>query len=136
MRIQTYLNFKGECEEAFRLYQRVLGGKILDISHFRGSPMEGHFSPEWGDKVMHTSLDVGGQIIHGSDPPPDHFHGAHGFAVCLDFDNEAEAERVYNGLSEGGQIQMPLGETFWAKRYAMFVDRFGTPWMINVPKPM
>lgn len=136
MDIRPYLNFNGQCEEAFRFYERVLGGKSLGFHRFRGSPMEGHVPPEWADKVMHTGLQVGKQMILGSDPPPDRFHGMHGFAVCLDFDNEAEAERVFAALSEGGQVHMPIAETFWAKRFGMFVDRYGTPWMVDVPKPM
>lgn len=136
MDIQPYLNFNGQCEEAFRFYEQVLGGTSFGIHRFRGSPMQSHVPPEWADKVMHTGLQVGTSVILGSDPPPGRFNGVHGFAVCLSLDSEAEAERIFSALSEGGQVYMAIGETFWAKRYAMFADRFGTPWMINVPKPM
>ena len=136
MDIQTYLNFNGQCEEAFGFYEKVLGGQSFGIHRFRGSPMEKHVPAEWGEKVMHTGLRVGTSLILGSDPPPGRFNGMHGFAVCLNLDDEAEAERVFAALSEGGQVHMAIQETFWALRYAMFTDRYGTPWMINVPKPM
>lgn len=136
MNLQPYLNFRGQCEEAFRFYERVLGGKIVGMHTFANSPMASQVPPEWAGKVMHVGMQVGNGMLLGSDPPPDRFHGMHGFAVCIEIEEVAEAERVYGALSEGGQIHMPLGETFWAFRFAMFVDRFGTPWMINVTKPM
>ena len=84
---------------------------------------------------MHALLVVGEQTLLGSDAPPEYFQSAQGMAVCLDLPDVETAERVYNGLSEGGNVTMPLQETFWAKRYAHFTDRFGTPWMINVAQP-
>jgi PhnB protein len=136
MKINPYLHFNGNCEEAFRLYEKVLGGQMQGIFHFGQSPMAGQVGPDWANKVMHTSMIVGDQALLGCDAPPPHFRTPQGFAVCLDVPTEAEAERIYPALSEGGQIGMPLQETFWAKRYAQFVDRFGTSWMINVSKPM
>lgn len=136
MKIVPYLHFDGDCEEAFKLYEQVLGGKIQATFLFGQSPMASQVGPDWADKVMHTSLIVGDQSILGTDAPPQYFKHPQGFAVCIDLPSEAEAERIYPALSEGGQIGMPLQETFWAKRYAQFVDRFGTSWMINVSKPM
>lgn len=135
MKIAPYLNFSGQCEEAFRTYERVLGGKIAALFTFGNSPMAAKY-PEWANKVMHVSLTVGDQTILGSDVPPEYFQQPQGLAVCLDLPDVETAERVYGGLSEGGQVTMPLQETFWAKRYAHFTDGFGTPWMINVSKPM
>ncbi|MGA7524706.1 MAG: VOC family protein [Acidobacteriaceae bacterium] len=135
MKIQPYLNFSGNCEEAFRTYERVLGGQLRGLFTFGNSPMAAKY-PEWANKVMHVSLAVGDQVILGSDVPPEYFQKAQGLAVCLDLPDAETAERVYPELSEGGDVRMPLQETFWAKRYAHFTDRFGTPWMINVSKPM
>lgn len=135
MKFAPYLNFSGQCEEAFRTYERVLGGKIVAMFTFGNSPMAGKY-PEWANKVMHVSMVSGDQTILGSDVPPEYFEQPQGMAVCLDLPDVETAERVYGGLSEGGDIRMPLQETFWAKRYAHFTDRFGTPWMINVSKPM
>lgn len=135
MRLQPYLNFNGQCDEAFRLYQQVLGGTIVDCHTFGNSPMAGHY-PDWNDKLMHISMRIGDQMLLGSDAPPPHYSRPQGLRVCLDFDGVAGAERVFKALSESGQISMPFQETFWAKRFAMFADRFGTPWMVNVAKPM
>jgi PhnB protein len=135
MKIQPYLNFSGQCEEAFRSYEKVLGGKIAGLFTFGNSPMAAKY-PEWANKVMHVALSVGDQVILGSDVPAESFQKAQGLAVCLNLPDVETAERVYPGLSEGGAIRMPLQETFWAMRYADFTDRFGTPWMINVSKPM
>lgn len=136
MKVTPYLNFGGQCEEAFRLYERVLGGKILGIFTFGSGPMADQAPQGWTDKVMHASLSIGDQTLLGCDAPPNHFSQPQGFAVCLEPPSEAEAERIFRELSEGGKIAMPLAETFWAKRFAMFTDRYGTPWMINVSKPM
>lgn len=136
MKVQPYLFFNGNCEEAFRFYEKALGGKIVGQFTFGNSPMAGSIPPGWDGKIMHISLQVGDQMILGSDPPPPHFQQPQGFRVCLDCANEAEAEKVFAALSEGGQVTMPIQETFWAKRFAMFTDRFGTHWMVNVSKPM
>jgi PhnB protein len=136
MKINAYLNFSGNCEEAFQLYAKVLGGNYQGVFKFGQSPMAGNYGKEWDDKVMHVSLNIGNQTLMGSDAPAPHFQKPQGYAVCLDCADEAEAERIYPPLSEGGQIGMALQETFWAKRYAHFADRFGTWWMINVSKPM
>jgi PhnB protein len=135
VKVAPYLNFSGQCEEAFHTYERVLGGKIKGLFHFGDSPMAAKY-PEWAKKVMHVPLVVGDQTILGSDVPPEYFQKAQGLAVCLELPDVETAEGVYGQLSEGGNVRMPLQETFWAKRYADFTDRFGTPWMINVSKPM
>ncbi len=135
MKIQAYLNFDGDCDEAFRLYEKALGGTVVGRFTFGNSPMAGHY-PGFDNKLMHIALRIGDQTLLGSDAPPPQFSKPQGLRVCLDIEDIAEAERVYNALSEGGSIEMPLQETFWAKRFAMFSDRYGTPWMINVSKPM
>lgn len=136
MHIQPYLNFNGQCEEAFKLYEQVLGGKIQGMFRFGQMP-PGEPVPEgWADKIMHVGMQIDGQMILGCDAPPQYQSQMKGFAVNLSLESEAEAERIYKALSEGGQVHMPLTETFWAKRFAMFSDRFGAPWMINVSKPM
>lgn len=135
MKIQPYLNFNGQCDEAFRLYQQTLGGEIVYRGTFGDGPMAGQH-PGWADKIMHITMRVGEQTLLGCDAPEPHYSKPQGLRVCMEFQDAAEGERVYKALSEGGQIAMPYQETFWAQRYAMFTDRFGTPWMINVPKAM
>lgn len=136
MKLSSYLNFSGQCEEAFNLYARVFQAKPSGVHRFAQSPMAGQFGPDWDNKVMHIDLPIDGQVLMGSDAPGPYFQKPQGFAVCIEPPNEAEAERIYNELSQGGEIKMPLQETFWAKRYAQFTDRFGTPWMVNISKPM
>lgn len=136
MKLSSYLHFSGQCEEAFNLYAKVFNAKPTGVFRFANSPMAGQFGPDWDNKVMHVDLPIEGQVLMGSDAPGPHFEKPQGFAVCIEPANEAEAERVYNALSEGGNVKMPLQETFWAKRYAHFTDRYGTPWMINISKQM
>jgi len=134
MKITPYLLFSGQCEEAFKTYERVLGGKIVASFTFGDSPMAAKY-PELANKIMHARIDVVDQMILGADCPPEHFQKPQGNSVMLDLDDTAEAERIFRELSAGGTVMMPLQETFWAKRYGNFVDRFGTPWMINVAAP-
>jgi PhnB protein len=135
MRMNPYLAFDGQCEAALTFYQQCLGGEIVMMLKYAGSPMTEQTPPEWLDKIMHGRLVFGDNVLMGSDNPPQFKTKAQGFHVCLSFDEPAEAERVYNALSPGGTLTMPIQETFWALRFAMFVDKFGTPWMINCERP-
>ena len=131
MKINPYLNFNGQCAEAFRTYERVLGGKITFMQTHGDSPMRDQVGPDWHDAVMHASLEVGGQVIMGSDAPPPHFEQPQGFSVSIVLGDPAEAERIFAALSEGGETRMPMQKTFWAERFGMCVDRFGIPWIVN-----
>jgi PhnB protein len=132
MHATPYLNFPGNCTEAFRFYERVLGGKIVALMTHGDSPMKDQFGPGWQDTVMHAHLEAGDVTLLASDAPPDHYRKPQGFAVSLHVDAVDDAERIYAALSEEGEIRMPLQETFWSPRFAMFSDRFGTPWIINM----
>jgi PhnB protein len=131
MRISPYLFFAGNCEEAFAHYAEVLGGEIEAMLRHAGTPAEEHVPPEWRSKIMHACLRIGDQRLMASDEPPAQRQVPQGFAVSLHIDDVAEAERVFAALSECGEVAMPLGETFWARRFGMFTDRYGTRWMIN-----
>jgi PhnB protein len=135
MKLNTYLFFNDECEAAFKFYEQCLGGKIDAMMTYSESPMAEQTSPEKRDKIMHASLIVGDTVLMGSDEPSDSFEKPQGFSVSLVFDDVAESERVFQALAENGTITMPLQETFWAVRFGMVVDRFGTPWMINCDRP-
>ncbi|MES2071231.1 MAG: VOC family protein [Pseudomonadota bacterium] len=135
MQLNPYLNFNGRCEEAFKFYEQRLGGKIQMIHKFGGSPMEDQCPPGWADKVMHVSMDLNGQTLMGSDDGRPDFQGMKGFALSLNAKDVAEAERLFSALSENAEIQMPLQQTFWAARFGMLVDQFGTPWMVNCEQP-
>jgi PhnB protein len=136
MKIDPYLMFDGCCEEAFKFYERVLAGKIEMMMTYGEAPEDCPSSPEMRDKIMHTSLLVDGQRLMGSDSPPEYREKAQGFSVSIGVEEAGEAERIFHALAEGGQVTMPIGETFWAIRFGMLVDRFGTPWMVNCSRPM
>ena len=136
MQLNPYLMFNGNCEEAFKFYEQALGGKIQAMLPHEGSPMEQHVAPEWRKKIMHARMSVGDKVLMGSDCPPDRYEPMKGFTVTLSVEDPGEADRIFQALSPGATIGMPIQETFWARRFGMLVDRFGTPWMINCEKPM
>ena len=131
MRVNPYLVFNGRCEEAFTFYAECLGGKIEAMLPHAGTPAESHVPAEWREKIMHARLNVGEDVIMGSDAPPGHFEQPKGFSVTIQLTEPAEADRIFQRLSEGATVTMPIQQTFWASRFGMLVDRFGTPWMVN-----
>jgi PhnB protein len=131
MQIETYLSFNGNCAEAFKFYEQCLGGKIAGMMKYSESPMADQTPSEWRDKVMHARLDVGGEALMGADAPPKMFSGNHGFSVSIGVTDPGEAKRIFSALSEGADVKMPLGQTFWSPAFGMLVDRFGIPWMVN-----
>ena len=130
MQIDAYLMFDGTCEQAFRFYERVLGGRIEAMLPFEGSPAAEHVPREFGNKILHASMTIGQSRLMGSDAPQQ-YEKPQGFSVSINVDSAADAERIFSALAEGGNVQMPLDKTFWAERFGMLVDRFGTPWMVN-----
>lgn len=131
MQLNTYLSFNGQCEEALNLYAKCLNGKIAFMMKNGESPMADKMPDELKNRVMHATLHFGDQVIMGADAPPQYYSQPQGFSVSISVKEVAEAERIFNALSAGGTVKMPLEKTFWAERFGMFVDRFGTPWMIN-----
>jgi PhnB protein len=131
VKIVSYLNFDGDCEEAMRFYAGLLGGEIVAMFPFRGTPAEEFVQEECKDQIMHATLHVGDQILMASDAPSDRVEQPQGFAVTLLVDTPAEGERLFNALTEGGSVTMPYQATFWSAGFGMVTDRFGTPWMIN-----
>lgn len=131
MQLVPYLNFDGQCREAFQFYEKVLGGKLEAMTTHGESPIAGEVPSTWRDRVLHARLMVRGQVLMGSDAPPGHYQKPQGLYVSVQVDTPADAERVFHALAEKGTVTMPLEETFWASRFGMLVDRFGTPWMIN-----
>jgi PhnB protein len=136
MKVNPYLSFNGKCEEAFNLYKEVLGGELVAMMRFGESPMADQGTPELKDTIMHARLIFDGNVLMGSDSPPEYFQPPQGTYVSVSVDTTTEAERIYNGLLDGASIRMEIQETFWATRFAMLIDRFGTPWMINCEKSM
>jgi PhnB protein len=136
MRANVYLHFSGKCAEAFKFYEQCLGCKVAMSMTYGESPM-GAETPEPMKKlVMHSRIAVGDTVIMGSDAPPDRYKTPQGFGVALNTEDPAEADRVFAALSAGATVTMPIGETFWARRFGMLTDKYGINWMVNCEKPM
>jgi PhnB protein len=131
MQINPYLMFNGQCEAAFKFYERCLGGKIEAMMPHRGSPAEQHTPPEWLDKILHARLTVGDAVLMASDAPPQYQKEPQSFSVSIQVKDPAEADRIFHALAENGKETMPIQKTFWAIRFGMLVDQFGIPWMVN-----
>ena len=132
MQVQPYLNFNGRCEEALAFYGKALGAKIERVMHFKDSPDPSMVSPGSENKVMHSSFRVGDAIVLASDGRCQGETNFQGISLSLTVPNEAEADRRFNALADGGQVQMPLTKTFFSPRFGMVADRFGVTWMVIV----
>jgi PhnB protein len=131
VRVHPYLNFDGCCDEAFRFYADVLGGKITFVSTWGESPMREHLPATMHGRIMHATMAIGDEVLMGADSPPDRFAAPRGFQVSLHFGDPSDGERVFRRLAEGGNVQMPFAPTFWSPGFGVCVDKFGTPWMVN-----
>lgn len=140
--INPYLNFKGNCEEAFELYKSVLGGEFPFVGRFKDMPPSEGMPPtpaEFGEKIMHMSLALpNGTTLMGSDacgPMGDQVTVGNNVQLSLNAESEADADRLFNGLSAGGNVIMPMDKTFWGAYFGMFADKFGIYWMVNYDYP-
>ncbi len=131
MKLTSYLLFNGNCEEAFKFYEKCFGGKIIAMLPHTGTPAEQHMPAGFGNKILHARLDVGDQMIMASDCPPERYELPKGFSVAITVTDPAEAERIFHELEVGGKVEMPIQQTFFSPRFGMLRDRFGTPWMVN-----
>lgn len=135
MVIQPYLFFGGRCEQALDFYQSTLGAEVIMLMRFNESPQPipaDMLQPGFENKIMHSSFRIGETTLMASDGCDDKSRFS-GFSLSLTVPTEAEADRVFAALSEGGKITMPLGKTFWSPRYGMLIDRFGIGWMVMMP---
>lgn len=142
MKLNAYLNLGGRCEEAFDFYVRHLGAEITAMMRFADGPPEaaGNVPEQWRNKIMHASLTLDGHELMATDGmgggsggcggDGEGYVGIKGAHVVIHVNEAAEAERIYAALSEGGVVQMPMDQTFFARRFGMAVDRFGVPWMV------
>ena len=131
LKIEPYLFFDGNCAEVMRFYERALGGTLQMMTHAQ-SPTPQQSSPGSADRILHACLTVGDQSIMASDTMPGQsYQGIRGVSISLFYDVVADAKRAFTALSDGGKVQMPLAETFWAETFGMLEDRFGTAWMIS-----
>ena len=135
MQVQPYLFFDGRCEEAVEFYRRALGAEVTMLMRFKDSPeppQPGMVPPGAENKVMHSSFRIGDTTVMASDGRCMGQPSFQGFSLSLSVADDAEAERLFAALAEGGQVQMPLAKTFFSSRFGMVADRFGVPWMIVV----
>jgi len=134
MRLNPHLTFNGQCEAAFKFYEKCLRGKITMMMPYGNSPLAAQAPPEWRTKILHTTLIVGVHFLQGTDALPTDYQKPQGFSVMLNVEAADEADRIFNTLAENGTVQLPLQETFWAERFGLLFDQFGTPWTINCGK--
>ena len=130
----THLVFSGQCEAAFRHYERCLEARISFLMRYSESPQAVDVPPGFSDRVYHSSLEIGNQRITGADNPSGSKVKHEGFSLALRLDDPAEADRIFGELAVDGQVQVPIQETFWAARFGMVTDCFGIPWMIDCGK--
>ena len=128
MQLDIYLNYGGNCEQAFKFYEQHLGGKITMMMRHGEQPGPSQVPPDWNGKILHAHMSLGGTELLGADVPS--FQPMRSAYLTLTLDSVAEAERVYALLTEDGEIFMKMEETFFAARFAMLRDRFGTSWML------
>jgi PhnB protein len=133
MQLNPYLFYNGNCEAAFKFYEKVLGGKIEMMLRNEEAPESMPAPPERKMQIMHARISIDGEVLMASDAPPDRFHKPQGFSVSLTVNDPAEAERKFKALSEGGNVNMPFGKTFFSRGFGMCADQFGIPWMVNCP---
>ena len=136
MQVNPYLFYDGNCEEALKFYQKVLGARIEAMHRFGEGPPEMQSAPEHKDRIMHARVTIDGEVLMASDGMPGHFNKPQGFAVSLQVEDPADAERRFNALADGGTVNMPFGKTFFSRGFGMCVDKFGQPWMVNCPQEM
>lgn len=137
MKIQSYLFFDGQCEEAIEFYVGALGARLDMLMRYDESPdppPPGMVPDGWGRKVMHASMTIGESELMFSDSPSESETGAfNGFNLALTVPDAAAAQRTFDNLAQGGQVRMPLGPTFWSPCFGMVTDRYGVGWMVMVP---
>ena len=132
MLVQNYLFFDGRCEEALDFYKKTIGANVEMMMRWKDSPDKSGCTPQNEDKVMHASVKVGDTLVMASDGHCSGKPDFKGFALAISAKTEAEADRMFSGLSAGGQVQLPLTKTFFSPKFGMCADKFGVGWMIMV----
>ncbi|MEK8047455.1 VOC family protein [Ideonella margarita] len=135
MRISCHLTFDGQCENAFRAYQSILGGELTTLLTFGDSALAAQVPESWATKILHATLSLEGQELLGSDAFPNEAAGHQGFAITLSLSDPLRAQNAFAQLADQGHIKMPLQPTFWAALFGVVIDRFGVTWEINCGQP-
>jgi PhnB protein len=132
MRVEPYLNFDGRCDEALEFYKKAIGAKVGMVMRWKDSPDKSMCTTENADKIMHSQFAIGDTTVMASDGRNTGKPNFNGIALTITANSETEADTLFNGLADGGQVQMPLGKTFFSPRFGMLADKFGVGWMILV----
>jgi PhnB protein len=135
MKLNTYINFGGNCAEAFRFYEKHLGGKITFMMTFGDNPDAAKAHPDAKDLILHAAMQIGGTVLMASDAVGEKYQPMRSAYLSLGVDSSEEAERVHAALADGGEIFMPMAETFFAHRFSMLRDKFGVNWMVIHQRP-
>ncbi len=141
--INPYLTFDGNCEEAFNFYKSIFGGEFPYVGRFKDMPPsegQAEMSPEFGNKIMHVCLAIGNTMLMGSDTSDEFYSdgkytAGNNIAMSVNVDSREDADRIYDGLSNGGKKTMPMNDTFWGAYFGMLTDKFGIQWMVNYDDP-
>ena len=131
MQLNPYLNFNGQCEQAFKFYEAVLGGKITFSMTWGEMPGADQFPAEAHKLIMHATINIGDDVLMGADSPPGQYQQPTGMNVSLHVTGAEEGERLFKALAENGKVTMPFEKTFWSPGFGMCVEQFGIPWMVN-----
>ena len=131
MQLNPYLTFNGQCEQALKFYEKVLGAKIQGMMTWGEMPGTDQLPPESHKLIMHATLTIGDQELMGADSPPGRYQKPQGINVSIHLKDSAEGERIFNDLAENGNVIMPFQKTFWSHGFGMCIDQFGIPWMVN-----
>ena len=133
--VNPYLNFNGTTEQAFNFYKSVFGGEFVTLQRFKDTPEAGKMPPEAADKLMHVALPIGnGNVLMGTDALESmgqKLTVGNNFSITISADSEKEADKLFNGLSAGGKVEMPMAKAFWGAYFGMFTDKFGIQWMVS-----
>jgi PhnB protein len=132
MQVQPYLDFNGRCDEALEFYKKALGAKVGMLMRWKDSPDKSMVTPQNADKVMHSQFQIGDTTVMASDGRSSGQPNFHGIMLSISANSEADADKLFAGLADGGQVQMPMGKTFFAPRFGMVADKFGVGWMVLV----
>lgn len=136
MKLYTHLNFGANCEEAFLFYEKHLGGKITAMMKQNQLPQQYKVPPGMENAVVHARMDIAGVELIGNDVPPDYFQPIRSSYLYLTLDSTESADKTWNVLVDGGEVTIPIAETFFATRFGQLRDKFGVLWSIIHPKPM
>src|SRR5271166_1426719 len=134
LELESYLFFYGKCEEALNFYKGIFGGQVSSIMRMKEAPPEMPSPPNWGDKIMHSRFESPSVKFMASDGRPDTVNTDGNIALSLSTRDEAEGTRVFNKLSEGGTVDMPMQDTFWGAKFGVLKDKYGIEWMVNCDK--